>query len=121
VDVKKGRKLRELRENKGFTLEEVSKKIGVARQTLFKYEANIVTNIPSDKIEALAEIYGTTPAYIMGWDKPKYILEGDDIPPELRELGVDWIRLKKKCAAEGLTAEDISQLIDDVKKIKGVK
>ncbi|MDU5294489.1 helix-turn-helix transcriptional regulator [Veillonella sp.] len=62
-----GNKLKSLRENKKLTLDEVAKKIGTSRQTLFKYENGIVTNIPSNKIEDLAGIYGVSPAYLMGW------------------------------------------------------
>ena len=60
-----GNKLKSLRENKKLTLDEVAKKIGTSRQTLFKYENGIVTNIPSNKIEDLAGIYGVSPAYLM--------------------------------------------------------
>lgn len=63
-----GSRLKKLRLDKNMTLDEVGTKIGTTKQTLYKYENGIVTNIPSDKIEALAKIYGTTPAYIMGWE-----------------------------------------------------
>ena len=61
-------KIRILRESKRLTLDQVAKKLKTTRQTLFKYENGIVTNIPSDKISELAEIYGVSPAYLMGWD-----------------------------------------------------
>jgi len=35
----------------------------------YKYENNIITNIPSDKIEGLARVFNISPAVIMGWDK----------------------------------------------------
>ncbi|MBF1757663.1 MAG: helix-turn-helix transcriptional regulator [Veillonella sp.] len=68
-----GNKLKSLREHKKLTLDEVAKKIGTSRQTLFKYENGIVTNIPSNKIEDLAGIYGVSPAYLMGWEDDKQI------------------------------------------------
>lgn len=67
----KGERLKELRLKHNFTLEEIGKKINVARQTYFKYENDIITNIPTDKIEALAKIYNVSEAYIMGWELPK--------------------------------------------------
>ena len=60
----KGDRIKNLRINNKMTLEEVGEKIGVSKQTLYKYENNIITNIPSDKIEGLARV-----AVIMGWDK----------------------------------------------------
>lgn len=68
-----GNKLKSLRENKKLTLDEVAQKIDTSRQTLFKYENGIVTNIPSSKIEKLAGIYGVSPAYLMGWEDDKHI------------------------------------------------
>lgn len=64
----RGYLLKQMRLNAGYTLDNVGHKIGISKQTLYKYENNIVTNIPSDKIEALAELYNISPAVIMGWD-----------------------------------------------------
>lgn len=65
----KGDRIKNLRINNKMTLEEVGEKIGVSKQTLYKYENNIITNIPSDKIEGLARVFNISPAVIMGWDK----------------------------------------------------
>lgn len=43
-------------------------KINVSKQSLYKYENNIITNIPSDKIEAIAKIGNVSPSYLMGWE-----------------------------------------------------
>ena len=51
------------------TLEEVGNKIGVSRATIQRYESGVISGIPSDKIEMLAEVFNTTPAYLMGWDE----------------------------------------------------
>ena len=48
---------------------DLADKIGVSKQTMYKYENNIVTNIPSDKIELIAKNLGTTPAALMGWTR----------------------------------------------------
>lgn len=50
------------------TLEEVAKQLSVSKPTLQRYESGVISNIPSDKIEKLAEILNTTPAILMGWD-----------------------------------------------------
>ena len=63
------------RKRKGFTMTELAEKIGVSKQTLYKYEKGIVTNIPLDNIEKIAEVLGVTPAYIMGWED--YYVEDD--------------------------------------------
>ena len=34
----------------------------------YKYEKDIITNIPSDVIERLSRALNTTPAFLMGWE-----------------------------------------------------
>jgi len=66
--VGKGDRIRQLREAKKLTQEELARLLDTKRQTISKYEKGIVTNIPSDRIEAMARILDTTPEYILGWD-----------------------------------------------------
>ena len=49
------------------TQESLANKIGTTKQTIYKYENDIITNIPSDKIELIAKTLGTSPSYLMGW------------------------------------------------------
>lgn len=67
----RGLRLRELRESKRLSQTEAARHIGVSKQTLYKYENNIITNIPSDIIERIATLYETTPAYLMGWEEDR--------------------------------------------------
>lgn len=64
-----GQRIKYLRLKCNLTQEDVAKKVGVAIQTIYKYENEIVTNIPSDKIEKIASALGVSPAVIMGWDE----------------------------------------------------
>mgnify|MGYP002773774640 CR=1 FL=1 len=63
-----GERIKEVRTKLGMTQVAFADKIGVSKQTLYKYENNIITNIPSDKIEAVASISGVSPSYLMGWN-----------------------------------------------------
>ena len=65
-----GDRIRELRIREGLTQTDLAQKMGVIKQTLYKYENRIVTNIPSDKIEAAANVLGVSPGYLMGWEEP---------------------------------------------------
>lgn len=65
--MKIGERIRRLREELGIPQTELASSVGITKQSLYKYENSIVTNIPSDKIEALAFRLQTTPAYLMGW------------------------------------------------------
>lgn len=64
----RGKLLKELRESKQLSQTEAARHLGVSKQTLYKYENNIITNIPSDIIERIATLYETTPAALMGWE-----------------------------------------------------
>lgn len=66
----KGERIKNLRDALGMSQVSLADRISVSKQTLYKYENDIITNIPSDKVEEMAEVLGTTPAYIMGWNKP---------------------------------------------------
>lgn len=63
-----GEKIKFLRKSKKMSLEQLAEQIGTSRQTVHRYENGIITNIPHDKIEALARALGTTPARLMGWE-----------------------------------------------------
>lgn len=81
-----GSKIKELRLKQQLTQTDLAKKIGVATQTIFKYENEIVTNIPSDKIEKIAEVLNTTPAYLMGWEEdPENIYEKYGLRPIVKK------------------------------------
>ena len=109
-----GERIKKLRLENDYTLDELAERLGTSRQTIFKYENNIVTNIPSDKIEKLAFVFKVNPAYIMGW------LDDDDHPlgnyyenvkhlkdkPELLELYESMIE-----------NDNVAILFDKVKKL----
>ncbi len=61
-------KIKFLRKEKGLSLEQLAEMIGTSRQTVHRYETGVITNIPSEKVEAMAKALGTTPAKLMGWE-----------------------------------------------------
>ena len=62
----KGQRIKSKRESLNIGLTDLAKKVGVSKQTLYKYENDIITNIPSDAIERISEHLKCTPEYIMG-------------------------------------------------------
>lgn len=80
-----GDRIKQLRESHSLTQEELAKKLDTSKQTIYKYENHIITNIPSDKIEILAKVFKVSPIYLMGWDEkeeeaPKAKVKGVKIP-----------------------------------------
>ena len=66
-----GLKIKNLRLKKGYSQEELAKKVGyTSRSTINKIEKGLV-DIPQSKILELANILNTTPLYLLSWvDNP---------------------------------------------------
>lgn len=56
------------REKLGYTLEELSKLVGVSAPTIQRYESGEIKNVRRDKIAKLAKALDVTPSYLMGWE-----------------------------------------------------
>jgi transcriptional regulator with XRE-family HTH domain len=63
------RKIKELRKEKGLTLEQVGNIVGVGKSTVRKWETGMIANMKRDKIAALAKALDTSPTYLMGWQE----------------------------------------------------
>ena len=102
-------KIKDLRQQRGMTLEEVATIVGVGKSTVRKWETGMIANMKRDKIAKLAQALGTTPAYLMGWEEDKEeknspdqikLTEGEElllklfrqIPEENRALVLEMIR-----------------------------
>lgn len=103
----KGKRIKELREKNELTQEQLAQKLETTKQTIFKYENGIVTNIPSDKVEKMASIFHVSPSYILGWDdtivdKPNRIKVYGSVPAGIpieavedvcdwEDIPLDWV------------------------------
>ena len=65
-----GKKIKNKRLSLGYTLQELADMVGTSRQTIHRYETGEISNIPRDKIEAIAHALESTPAALVGWEKP---------------------------------------------------
>ena len=75
-----GDRIRQVRQEQDVTQQELADYIGVSKQAVYKYENNIVTNIPTDKVDAIAKRLKVSPAYLMGWEEQPE-LKKPPIPP----------------------------------------
>lgn len=109
-----GERIKQLREDNGHTMVYVGSIIGVTKQTLYKYENGIITNIPSDKIQALAKLYNVNPAYIMGWETDA---QGDIVPTEEEQALYAQYRKLKESDSEGQRA--IARAVEKLLELDG--
>ena len=118
-----GEEFRDLRKSKGLTLKDVAKALHTTEQTINKYELEVVRNIPLDKIEKLANLYGVSPAYIMGWEDEETVTPSYFYDPEAAEIAqalFDRPELKVLFdASRDASKEDIEQVAAILEKMAG--
>lgn len=64
-----GDRIKSRRKHLKMSAEELAKRIGKDRSTVFRYEKGDIENLPLDILEPIAKALGTTPQYLMGWDE----------------------------------------------------
>lgn len=66
-----GEKITRFRRQHDMTMAELAKLLKTTAQTIYKYEHNIITNIPSQKIELLCKAFKIEPWELLDWAPPK--------------------------------------------------
>ena len=66
-----GERIKKRRKEIGLSAEQVADKLRVSPATIYRYESNDIVNMRIDKLEPIAKVLKTTPAYLMGWEKEK--------------------------------------------------
>ena len=108
-----GDRIRQVRQEQDVTQQELADYIGVSKQAVYKYENNIVTNIPTDKVDAIAKRLKVSPAYLMGWEEqpePKK----PTIPPGFQPMPeIDWVPLVGRiaCGTPITAEENVEQMV----------
>lgn len=105
-----GQRIKIAREKKNMTQDEVAKLCHTTKQTIFKYESEIVTNIPYDKIVLLSNALSVSPSYLFEWDEEektpdKFVLtEGEkllikifrQIPDDKQDAAIELLQAALK-------------------------
>lgn len=63
-----GDRIKSRRKHLKMSAEELGKRIGKDRSTIFRYEKGDIENLPLDILEPIAKALETTPQYLMGWE-----------------------------------------------------
>lgn len=66
-----GERIKKKRIESQLTQEDLAEKIGSTKQTIYKYENNIIASIPLEKLALIADALGTSPADLLGWNTVK--------------------------------------------------
>ena len=64
-------KIKRLRLELGMSLEDLGKKVGVNRATVYRWENGEIGSMTTSKLSDIARALHVTPEYLIGWDSPK--------------------------------------------------
>jgi transcriptional regulator with XRE-family HTH domain len=110
--------LRKLRKEKGITMEELAHFIDVSYSLIAMYENDKRQPTPKT-LQALADYFNVSIDYLLGrTDNPKTaLIEGDDVPKELRDLGVEYFTIAKELKDAKIPPDDIRKIVEAIKNI----
>jgi len=112
-----GEIIKELRTQAGMTQEELGKALGLKKSAIAKYEAGRVENIKRSTIQKMATLFDVDATYILGLKAEKRT----PIPSDLEEIGVEWMLVAKEAKKTGLTPEQVTDLLQAIKKVTDVE
>lgn len=64
-----GERIKKRRKELKISADELGRRIGKDRATVFRYEKGEIVNLPIDILEPIASALLTTPQYLMGWEE----------------------------------------------------
>ena len=118
-----GERIKLARETKNLSQTDLANACKISKQTLYKYENNIITNIPSDKIEVIANYLSISPAYLMGWetdnkDTNTKLTDDEELQEYLEELKNRSEMRMLFSLAKGATKEDVEKAVKIIEALK---
>ena len=63
-----GERIRRRRKQLGLSVDDIAKKLGKDRATIYRYESSEIENLPLNVLEPLAKVLRVSPGYLMGWE-----------------------------------------------------
>lgn len=103
--MKIGQRISSRRKELKISADELAKRLGKDRSTIYRYEKGDIENLPLDILEPIAEALETTPAYLMGWEK-----QIEEKPVEMAERHFEMIM-----------DEDLAEIFEEFKTLDATK
>lgn len=108
-----GDKILYMRKQLGLTQEELARRMGYkSKSTINKIELGI-NDIPQSKIAQFADVLGTTPAHLMGWEEETKKNSPNEL--QLTEGEKKWLELYNRVSDE--TKDVLVKMLDSFDKI----
>ena len=101
-----GHRIKERRKYLKMSAEELAKRLGKDRSTVYRYEKGDIENLPLDILQPIAKALDTTPEYLMGWQNEKTATKiGNGLSESKKQL----LNLAEQCSEE--EAEKLLQMM----------
>lgn len=111
-----GEKIKCAREAANITQEELGRICGTTKQTIYKYEMGIVTNIPFDRLKKIANAVHVPAEQLLGWSDDAQTGEKKEPDPQTGSLSPTKQRLLD--AVDDLTDSQIDKLLGIISEAK---
>ena len=80
-----GQRIKNRRKELKISADELAKRLGKDRSTIYRYENGDIENLPIDMLEPIAEALEITPRALMGWE-----MQVEEKPVETANKLADW-------------------------------
>lgn len=97
--MKIGQRIKERRKELKISADELGRRLGKDRSTIYRYENGDIENMPLDILEPIAEALDTTPQYLMDWEEKKPPAESERLSPNMQAL-IDFAKSVPEDKAE---------------------
>lgn len=108
-----GHRIKERRKYLKMSADELGKRLGKDRSTIYRYEKGDIENLPLDILEPIAAALETTPQYLMGWNEVQK--KNDDMVAIIQELRKDEVFLSIVKSIYEMDAEKRNSLLTILK------
>lgn len=86
-----GDRIKQRRLELNLDVEELAKRIGKSRATVYRYENGDIENMPTTVLEPIAKALNTTPAYLMGWESEDEMAYISGMFKDIKEKVFDYM------------------------------
>lgn len=107
-----GDRLKELRQKKKLSQDELARMMNLSRTTITMWETN-KREPDFESVKMLAEIFNVTTDYLLG-----YVGKSDRIAVDEPKIGKGWAAVVDEAKSSGLSPEDFKAFIDAINRKK---
>jgi transcriptional regulator with XRE-family HTH domain len=108
-------RIKRLRLENKMTQEELGNVIGVQKSAIRKYESGAVQNIKRTSIKKMADCFGVSPSYLLGYEDSEDVAEEQEETPEEKRMNELFKSVPKE------NQKELLDLIETALKMSGLK